>query len=194
MTKAKAKHRKKHGGRPRLDVEREPNGRPVRSIRKAETEAETRKVAMEARMRVYGAPEAECQRPEYGSALGRLYLIGHINKLHKEAGDRVAEDFAKYYGLTGIPHPSAKAQDISRVRGLGGEVSYEAARAASNRVMLIEQLLGEVDVQGRPVTSVVKRVCILDDESYMSEVMLKHLVTGLARMVQYYSIGRQVAA
>lgn len=193
MSKANRKRRNK-GGRPRLDVEREPNGRPVRSLRRAETEAETRSVAIEARMRVYGAPESECQRPEYGSALGRLYLTGHINKLHKEAGDRVAEDFSKYYGLTGIQHPSAKAQDISRVRGLGGEVSYEAARAASNRVMLLEKMLAEINGDGRAIASVVKRICVMDDESHMSEVMLKHLATGLSRMVQYYGIGRQVAA
>ncbi|CAN7495807.1 hypothetical protein LJR231_003478 [Phyllobacterium sp. LjRoot231] len=194
MSRANRK-RKNKGGRPRLEnVEREPNGRPLRSQRKTETEAETRKVAVQARARIYGAPEAECVRPEYGSVLGRLYMTGHINKLQLEAGNRTAEDFGRYYGLTGIPHPSAKAQDITRVKGMGGEVSYEAARKATNRVMAIEQALGEVVVQSRSVTSVVKRVCVMDEDLGISETMRAQLVAGLNRLVVFFGVDKMERA
>lgn len=194
MSKAN-RRRKNKGGRPRLDIEREPNGRPVRSLRRAETEAETRSVALEARMRVYGASESECQRPEYGSVIGRLYLSKQIRKHHFEAGNRMAEDFARYYGLTGIPYPSAKAQDISRVKGLGSDPNPVKVRAAANKVMAIEMMLGGVDVQGRPVTSVCKRVCIMDEENGMEfPHMVKLLVRGLDALVRLYGIETREAA
>jgi hypothetical protein len=194
MTKSNRK-RRKSGGRPRLEnVKREPNGRPLRSQRKTETEAEVRKVAVQARARIYGAPEAECVRPEYGSVLGRLHMSGHINKLQMEAGDKAAMEYDKYYGLTGIPHPSAKAQNISRVKGMGGEVSYETARQATQRVMLIEQALGEVVVRGSSVTSVVKRVCIMDEDMGISELKREQLVAGLNRLMVFYGIGKMERA
>lgn len=192
MTKANRKKRNK-GGRPRLEnVEREPNGRPLRSQRKTETEAEVRKVAVQARARIYGAPEADCVRPEYGSVLGRLYMTGHINKLHLEAGNRAAEEYAKYYGLTGIPHPSAKAQDITRVKGMGGEVSYETARQATNRMMAIEQALGAVVMLGHSVTSVVKRVIVMDEEPHVRD--MNTLVLGLNQLVTFYGVGKMERA
>lgn len=192
MTKANRK-RKKSGGRPRLEnVEREPNGRPLRSHRKTETEAEVRKVAVQARARIYGAPEADCVRPEYGSVLGRLYMTGHINKLHLEAGNRASEEYAKYYGLTGIPHPSAKAQDITRVKGMGGEVSYETARQATNRMMAIEQVLGGTSFVGRSITSIVKQVIVMDEEPLAR--YLPALAVGLDALVLFYGVGKMERA
>lgn len=194
MTKANRK-RKQKGGRPRLEnVEREPNGRPLRSQRKTETETEVRKVAVQARARIYGAPEADCARHEYGSVLGRLYMSGHINKLQMEAGDKAAMEYDKYYGLTGIQHPSAKAQNITRVKGLGGEVSYQTAKDATNRVMLIEGVLGKTVVQGKPVTSVVKRVCIMDEDLGISEILREQLVAGLNALMVFYGVGKMERA
>lgn len=195
MTKANRKRRNK-GGRPRIEgVKREPNGRADRAERKVETEKETRAVVIEARARHFGGSEPDCAKEEYGSVLGRLYLAKRIKKHQYEAGNRMAEDFQRYYGLTGIPHPSAKAQDVSRIRGLGGDVAYETARAASNRVMMIEQQLASVDVQGRPVTSVCKRVCVMDDGQGMELThMVKFLATGLERLADYYGIEKREAA
>lgn len=197
MTKAN-RRRKNKGGRPRIEgVEREPNGQPsrrksVRAERDSETAAETRKVAVEARMRLYGGSAEECERHEYGSVLGRLYLARRIKKHHFDAGSRMAEDFARYYGLTGIPYPSAKAQDISRVKGLGSDPNPEKVKAASNRVMAIEQKLGLADIQGRPVTSVCKRVCIMDDSQGMEfPHMIGFLVKGLNALAVYYGVDMQ---
>jgi hypothetical protein len=192
MTKANRKRRNK-GGRPRLEnVEREPNGRPLRSQRKAETEKEARSVVITARMRHHLATEAECLRPEYGSALGRLYLTGHINKVHLEAGNRASEEYAKYYGLTGIPHPSAKAQDITRVKGMGGDVSYDTARHATNRMMLIEQALGGVVLLGCSITSVVKRVIVMDEEPRHRDIPT--LVLGLNQLISFYGVDKMERA
>lgn len=197
MTRANRK-RKQKGGRPRLEnVEREPNGRPLRSQRKTETETEVRKVAVQARARIYSTPdaplsEADCVRPEYGSVLGRLYMTGHINKLHLEAGNRASEEYAKYYGLTGIPHPSAKAQDITRVKGMGGEVSYDAARQATNRMMAIEHVLGGASFVGRSITSIVKQVIVMDEEPLARYIPA--LVVGLEALVLFYGVGKMERA
>ncbi len=197
MTKAN-RRRRKMGGRPRIEgpeVTREPNGRVTRSLRKTETEKEARAVVIEARMRVYGGSESDCAKEEFGSVLGRLFLAKAIKKHQYEAGKQLSADYDRYYSLTGIPHPSAKAQDISRVRGLGRDADPSKARAASNRVMMIEQQLGSVDVQGGPVTSVCKRVCILDDGTGMEfGHMVKYLATGLEALADYYGVDKKEAA
>jgi hypothetical protein len=194
MTKAN-RRRKNKGGRPRIEgAEREPNGRITRPTR-VETEKEARAVVIEARQRIFGASESDCAKEEFGSVLGRLFLAKAIKKHQYEAGKMMSADFDRYYMLTGIPHPSAKAQDISRVRGLGRDSDPLKARSAANRVMMIEQQLGSVDVQGRPVTSVCKRVCVMDDAQGMELAhMIKYLVAGLEQLSTYYGVERQVAA
>lgn len=200
MTKAN-RRRRKMGGRPRVDgLVREPNGRISRKKAdvddRTEAEAkEARAVGLEARQRVLGASKAECAKEEFGSVIGRLYLARAIKRHQYEAANRMAEDYFTYYLLTGIPHPSAKAQDISRVRGLGRDADPSKARAAADRIMKIEAQLGMVDVQGRPVTSVCKRVCILDDGQGMEYGhMRSHLQKGLEALSVYYGIERQEAA
>jgi len=197
MSRANRK-RRKMGGRPRIEgpeVTREPNGRVTRSLRKTETEKEARAVVIEARMRVFGASESDCAQQDFGSVLGRLFLAKAIKKHQYEAGKTMCEDFDRYYALTGIPHPSAKAQDISRVRGLGRDADPSKARAAADRIMKIEAQLGMVDVQGRPVTSVCKRVCVMDDGTGMELAHMRGwLAKGLEALSAYYGIERQEAA
>ena len=199
------RRRKKMGGRPRIEgVTRDENGRI--SQRKAdvtarakkdaaETEKEARATVVEARQRVLGASESDSIKQEMGSVLGRLFLAKAISPAQYEAGKRMGEDFQLYYGLTGIPHPSAKAQDMSRVRGLGKDADPAKARAASNRVMAIERELGLADTQGKPVTSICKRVVILDDGQGIEYAHMRSwLKRGLEALIDYYQIERKDAA
>jgi hypothetical protein len=206
MTKAftRASKRRRKGGRPRIEgAIREPSGKiyygKAEDARRAETMTET---ATEARQRVFGVSKADAGTQEAGSVLGRLYLDGKLGPVLKEkgtswfrleAGNRYAMDMARYYMLTGIPHPCPKAQNVLAVRGDDGDVSEEraaSARKASNRMMSLEMCLGVADTQGRPVTSSVKSVCIMETETARGwhESQLRHLVRGLDALVKYYGL------
>lgn len=179
----------KRGGRAMLiGIEREANGRAKRS--KGKAEAEMKSVVRNARMRLYGASSSECDQPEYGTALGRIYLQGHINRLHLEAGNRAAEEYGRYYRLTGIPFPSASAQDISRVRGRGADPNPDAARQAAARVEVLNALLQDSEGSG----SIFKRICVLD-EGGINETPhnLRRLITALDRLVAHYGLRRDAA-
>lgn len=170
---------------------REPNGRLSRRIEAVDArDRAVKETVMEARMRVLGLSVADCERPEAGSVLGRLYLDARnrISKAQYEAGCRMAEDFARYYALTGIPFPAASAIDLTRVHGLGRDPNPASVRAASNAVMAIEAALGQADESGRPVTSVCKAVCVRDESIYLAH-MIEFLKRGLRALVEHYGIG-----
>jgi hypothetical protein len=191
--KARTKGQKKAAkrGRPKLPAaQREPSGRPSRRhATRIEREFEVRAVVVEARARVHGVPEPMCERPEAGYVLGRLFLAGLVTKAQLDAGNRMAEDFGRYYALTGIQAPSARAQDLFRVRGESPDRGGDAARRAANAIMRIEMELGMVDHEGRPVTSVTKRVCILDDASAVfHDHMIGFLRKGLDALIVHYGL------
>ena len=62
----------------------------------------------------------------------------------------------------------------------------DAARIATNRVLKIEAVLGLVDFSGKPVTSVIKKVCVLDEGEGMQ--MLDYLKRGLLALVEHYEV------
>lgn len=194
MARTAGQKRAAKRGRPLMpDVEREPNGRASRRklaviVRKDESERAVKSVAMEARERLYGISDKMSDRPEAGYTLGRLFLFGMITKEQLDAGNHMAEDFARYYGLTGVPFPSARAQDLFRVRGMPGPDRADAARAASNAIMAIEMALGLADQSGRPVTTVTKRVCVQDDDTNIHHAYtLLMLQKGLSALAVHYS-------
>jgi len=179
------------GGRPRKgDVVRYPNGRiDYSATEKAPQIMATVKAARE---RHYGRPD---QGQEMGYALGRLYLSGKLDKnadraaLMLEAGNRMGLDYERYYRLTGIPSPNPRAMDMTRVRGIGGDTAATDAKAAANRMMAVEQALGCVDTQGRPVMGLTKRLIIKDeDAANWTPSMVGHLRKGLLALVEMYGL------
>lgn len=163
-----------------------------------------RETATQARQRVFGISEKDAGSQEAGSVLGRLYLDNKLGirappkeqgtaELRLEAGRRYGTDVARYYMLTGIPHPSPRAQNILAVRGHDGDEpdsKVNAARKAANHMMALEMCLGAADTQGRPATSSVKSVCILDEETARGwhESQLRHLVRGLDALQKFYGL------
>lgn len=198
-------------GRPRLPaIEREPNGRSSRrkesqdvqaTAELAETPAIQRRIREDNIVpfkkdgKVVSA-EKQAQDPRRGYALGLLILDGTITQAQHDAGVKFSEDMAKYYGLTGVAFPSARAQSLFAVRATGLEESegkIEAARKARDKAKAMEKTLlavGDIDT-GRKVSHTVKTVCVLDvQESRMwPEHMIGYLKRGLNALArQHYGM------
>ena len=186
-------------GRPELYAssdDREQNGRQSRrkmavQSRRIENERQVKDTVISARQRVHGINETVCDGQDAGSVLGRLYLAGMIKLHHKRAGLRFEEDAIRYCALTGIPFPNPRAIDLGKVRGIGRDANPSDARAAKDKFMRLEKCLSDVDVSGRPVATVVKRVCLSDnDDGIYATHMIQHLWRGLDALVDYYEISR----
>lgn len=153
------------------------------------TEKEAKVVVMQARQRVHGIGESSAGLAEAGSALGRLYLAGAITKRLYESGNRFAEDVWAYHALTGIPHPSPRAIDYGRVRGLGRDSSPEAVKRATNRYMNVLGVIQQSDKAGRPVETTLRNVVLLDmDASNWPPHMVKMLARVLTALAEWYGI------
>lgn len=204
--RTRARKRAKGAGRkPIPDMPRTPSGAISRShagrqarddLTRELTEAEkadAMSVVIDMRQRVHGASTATAKRPEWGYVLGRIYLdenlgsLDGVGKMRLEAGTRYADALARYHGLTGIPFPSARGQNLFSVHGYDGETSAErakAARKASDRRMELEGVLLRLP-NGRHIASTVHSVCFLDiDESRgWPPHMLAYLRSGLDALI-----------
>lgn len=196
--KLRAKRRTQKGGRPRrTDVERYPSGQ----IKYSEPVEDVKEVALEARKRVFGIDvehltKKENKKPPHASkrdiatlsgyTLGRIFLDGKINEAQLEAGNEYASQMSRYYSLTGIPFPSARAQDMNRVRGFDGEQSEDRAtraRKQSNLVMKLEGILLRCQ-DGPQVKTTVRNTCLLDIEVMrgMNDAQMDMLRRGLSAL------------
>lgn len=99
-----------------------------------------------------------------GYTLGRIHIDGNITKPELEAGNWYAGEMSRYYGLTGIAFPSARAQNLFSIQGHDGEVSdtrAQKARKASEKFMRLCTVLGDMP-DGPQVRTTVYNVCFLD--------------------------------
>lgn len=187
-------------GRPKLTASihtREPNGRlSRRRERKVELEHETISTVAATRMRHYGLTDiTKAADPRHGYVLGRMFMDGTINEVQHDAGKRYAEDMARYYGLTGVPFPSARAQDLFAVRSTGGDeddTRVERARKARERMTALRSRLqncGDINT-GRKVEQTVIAICVqdLDHLRKLNPVMLAWLKRGLNSLAMYYGV------
>lgn len=190
-------------GRPKLAASmnsREPNGRPSR--RKERTvllEMDAMNTVAATRIRHMGLKGEDAFNlaidPRRGYLLGRIFLDGTISHRQHEAGLRYAEDMARYYGLTGTPFPSPRAQDLFAVRGSGGEDSAskgERAREARQKMNALRGALlacGDINT-GRKVEHTVKLVCVedIDERRELNPPMKAWLVRGLNSLAAVYGI------
>lgn len=169
-------------GRPRLDGERYPSGKrkPI------ETENDIKSVAIAAAERVHGI-KTDGKEGFHGYTLGRMYLDGKVSLPELEIGNWYCEQIAKYHSLTGVPFPSARAQDLFAVRGEAGEVTKsrsEAARRASELNSELIMALCKCD-NGAQVRITVYNVCVMDVEGMrmMPAHQVEMLKTGLRRLM-----------
>ncbi len=202
--KSKAAKRAARRGRPRRsNVARTPSGQISRSAGQREAnENVIMQTVLEQRRRNHGLKQTQAKRAEAGYVLGRIYLDDQLGehrqanslaRVRLEAGNRYAEDVARYFGLTGIPFPSARAQNLFAVRGHLGEDSSSrsaATRAAANRMMDLEGCLLGCHWQGRQVATTIRNVCVIDIEEARGwpEHMMEWLRIGLDALVMFYGI------
>jgi hypothetical protein len=100
---------------------------------------------------------------------------------------------AAYFGLTGVPFPSAKAQNMFAVRGSSGDDDEErgkrAAKARRRMVELRDLLLACGDINtGRRVLHTVNAVCVedIDHLRTLNSPMKAWLVSGLNSLSRFY--------
>jgi hypothetical protein len=186
-----AKRRSKVGGRPRKEnVERFACGK----IKPSETAREVKSVAIEARMRIHanGNEKFNAESMLAGYTLGRIYLDGKITAPQLKAGDAFAEAMSRYYSLTGIPFPSARAQSLFSVKGHDGEVSQDRAtkaRQATNKMMELAGVLMNC-ADGPWVRQTVLNVAVMDLENLrgMPPMQMRWLRRGLERLQAHLGI------
>lgn len=191
-------------GRPQLYASsntREPNGRLSRRQQRtvAVEEQEHRDniaTVARTRMRHFNIKTIEqAADPRHGYLLGRMFLDKNVNDVQHEAGIRYAEDMARYYGLTGVPFPSARAQNLFAVRSTGGEDSQsraDRAREASKRMAKLRDILlgcGDINT-GRRVEHTVKLVCVedIDECRDLPQHMVAWLRRGLNSLALFYGV------
>jgi len=113
-------------GRRKSGGNRYPNGRK----RQPQKEEDPRKVALEARQRVFGVSEGEAKHTEAGYTLGRLIrsLVPDYKGANKQqamhflmAGNDFAETMRVFMLSAGLGSPTPVALDPNRVRGRGGD-------------------------------------------------------------------------
>lgn len=147
-------------------------------------------------MRHYGIKDIkQAADPRYGYVLGRMLMDGTVNEVQHEAGIRYAEDCARYYGLTGIPFPSARAQNLFAVHSTSDEVSQsraDRAKDARDKVQKLQALLlkcGDINT-GRRIQQTVKLICVEDVEErrYLPPNMALWLKQGLNKLAEHYLV------
>lgn len=176
-------------------------------MQQAMTEAEARSVVVNRRIREGNivpfrdksgrtvTAEQQAVDPRRGYVLGLMLLDGTITARQHEAGLRFAEDEARYYGLSGIPFPSPRAQDLFAVHGNSGEESQSraeravVARREHRALQAVLQATGSID-EGRRVSGAVKEVALLDNPYARNwpAHMLHYIRRGLNRLADHYAI------
>lgn len=191
MSKA-AKLKVKRTGRPRkANADRYPCGKIKREWsndnqerEKQETEKEAVSVVMEARKRIHGI---EDNTHLAGYVLGRIFLDKRITEEQRKAGDEFAEVMCRYYRLTGVSFPSARAQSIGGVRGSDGEVSESLAAAARRARNTMEHMIGVLSKcrDGMQVKTTVFNTCVMDYDILrtMPEEQMDWLRRGLNALI-----------
>lgn len=119
-------------------------------------------------------------------------MDGNVTESQHEAGVRYSQDMARYYGLTGVPFPSARAQDLFAIKSAGDEPEGKGKAAASARNRMVELrnlLLSSGDINtGRRVLHTVNVVCVedIDELRTLNEAMKAWLKRGLNALARHY--------
>lgn len=188
------KLRRKRGRAVLPAAEREPNGKKSRrqaSKQEQEHEMQAAAIATAKAQRVrMGVPESLALDPRLGYELGKLTVLGILGEHQHQAGKRFAEDMGRFYSLTGIGFPSARAQNLYAVHGHEGDIDTRAAAASSARSRMTElraALLGKGPIdRGRRVYRATHAICVEDQRCMPADEPF--LRWGLNVLVRFYGI------
>ena len=184
-------HRVKQGRPRKQGVPRHPCGQINKNYAREETEREVKSIAMEARNRVHQLHKlsAEDVGVYGGYTAGRLYLDKKINREQLNAGNEYAIVALRYCLAVGLPFPTARAQELGRVRGYSGEETHtaqeRATRASNDMMRLIGILQG--CTEGPQVKQTIHNLFVMDSEAMrlMPERQLEWLRRGLNELIYH---------
>lgn len=191
--RAGSKSSRRKAGRPRIEgAERYPGGQVNHKWREDHNEKDAQSVAIKARKRVHGLKEKDAKSQHAGSVLGRIFIDEKITDAQREAGERFAEDMARYYALYGLPFPSARAQNIFSVKGFGGEESeskVDAAKKVTSKILAINDELVKRPNYAQ-VKSTLFNVCVMDYDHLraMPDAQFAYLRAGLRALIWFYGV------
>jgi hypothetical protein len=162
-------------GRKRRPGLRYASGDRVKAVR----QDEVRRVALEARMRVFGVSSELAARDMMGSPLGRLLHWNIITPAQAVAGYDFALTMRDYLAVAGGQRPSQnKASFLPSLRGSEGG---DGPVMSSGRARAYIEALREVDTLDRAApsaTSIVWDVCVSENDR-MRDAELGLLRSGL---------------
>jgi hypothetical protein len=162
-------------GRKRKPGRRYASGDRVKAVR----QDEVRRVALEARMRVFGVSSELASRDVMGSPLGRLLHWKIITPAQADAGYDFALTMRDYLAAAGGQRPSQnKASILPSFRGSNGS---DAPVRSAGRARAYMEALREIDTLDPAVpsaTSIVWDVCISENDR-MRDTELGLLRSGL---------------
>lgn len=148
-------------GRKRRNVEREPNGRAMRSGQRDETMA-----TVLAYRRKSGVPEAELQNQMAECIIGRMVLNGRLEDYHYEAAKRYEQVWRSYRVYLDAPRGDV-ANDMASVHG---------------RPVLDEAQLTERDIAAKEAGQAVIVALVGADLEYgdgAGEVLVNAVLNGI---------------
>ncbi len=162
-------------GRKRKPGRRYASGDRVKAVR----QDEARRVALEARMRVFGISSELASREVMGSPLGRLLHWNIITPAQADAGYDFALTVRDYLAVTGGQRPSQnKASFLPSFRGSGGPAGPVRSEGRARAYMEALRDVDTLDPTAPSATSIVWDVCISENDR-MRDVELGLLRSGL---------------
>lgn len=177
-------------GRPRKQgVPRHPCGQIDKNYAREETEREVKSIVMEARTRVHQLKHVPANDVgEYGGyTAGRLFIDGKISEEQLKAGNEYAAAAYRYCLATGIPFPTARAQELGRVTGHSGEETETAQKRATKASNAMMRLLGVLQscAEGPKIKQTVHNLFVMDYEVMrdLPETQLSLLKKGLDALI-----------
>jgi len=170
-------------GRKRKPGRRYASGDRVKEVR----QGDTRRVALEARMRVFGVSSELAGRDVMGSPLGRLLHWNIITPAQADAGYQFALAMRDYLAASGGQRPSqSKASFLPSLRSSGDPDFCVKVEGCARAYM---EALREVDVldpTSPSATSIVWDVCISENDRMRDRELglLRSGLNALSRVIR----------
>lgn len=163
---------------------REPNGRLDRKWLAAESERSATSVAVEARMRLYGLPEAVARQGEAGTVIGRMRLSGALSQGQYEATLRYVKTVNAYRKAIG----STPDFDEPRDEGGGTGASYEEfCRTARTNFDAMQDSLRDLMIELRSPSPVAALDAFVMRDVYVASLE-GDLKLAANRLVRHFGI------
>lgn len=168
-------------GRRKAVRAREPNGRIQRERETAPGEVR----------RLRDAALAGLRDPEWGTELGRLFLVGKIKPEQFAAGKRWTEAASRYSHAVASPHRIGSTSDFDRGRGEPVDVDSDAGRAEAERHKAVMERFEAAHRKlvgcGMLIERAVRSICE-DGQAPDSFETLQRLHIGLSTLADHWQL------